>query len=90
MRISRVKPSRKFPLQLMSIYGNDNISKIAKLTSRELPHLVQNGENHYTKIMAYTVYEAAEFKTLQKKITSLKCKHVIQHKTLKKMAKMQK
>ena len=25
-RISRVKPSRKFPLQFMSIYSNDNIS----------------------------------------------------------------
>ena len=30
-RISRVKPSRKFPLQFMSIYSNDKISKIAKL-----------------------------------------------------------
>ena len=38
-RISRVKPSRKFPLQFMSIYSNDNISQIAKLTTRELPHL---------------------------------------------------
>ena len=38
-RISRVKPSRKFSLQFMSIYSNDNISKIAKLTTRELPHL---------------------------------------------------
>ena len=49
-RISRVKPSRKFPLQFMSIYSNDNISKIAKLTSRELPHLAKTA-----KIMAYTV-----------------------------------
>ena len=40
-RISRVKPSRKFPLQFMSIYSNDNISKIAKLTTRELPHLAK-------------------------------------------------
>ena len=39
----------------MSIYSNDNISKIAKLTPRELPHLVQNRENNYAKIMAYTV-----------------------------------
>ena len=30
----------------MSIYSNDNISKIAKLTPRELPHLVQNRENN--------------------------------------------
>ena len=49
-RISRVKPSRKFPLQFMSIYSNDNISKIAKLTTRELPHLAKTA-----KIMAYTV-----------------------------------
>ena len=49
-RISRVKPSRKFPLQFMSIYSNDNISKIAKLTPRELPHLAKTA-----KIMAYTV-----------------------------------
>ena len=48
--ISRVKPSRKFPLQFMSIYSNDNISKIAKLTPRELPHLAKTA-----KIMAYTV-----------------------------------
>ena len=40
-RILRVKPSRKFPLQFMSIYSNDNISKIAKLTTRELPHLAK-------------------------------------------------
>ena len=44
--ISRVKPSRKF----MSIYSNDNISKLAKLTPRELPHLAKTA-----KIMAYTV-----------------------------------
>ena len=35
----------------MSIYSNDNISKIAKLTTRELPHLAKTA-----KIMAYTVY----------------------------------
>ena len=39
----------------MSIYSNDNIRKIAKLTTRELPHLVQKRENNYAKIMAYTV-----------------------------------
>ena len=47
--ISQVKPSRKFPLQFMSIYSNDNISKIAKLTPRELLHLVQNRENNCTQ-----------------------------------------
>ena len=41
---SRVKPSRKFPLQFMSIYSNDNISKIAKLTTRELPHLAKTAK----------------------------------------------
>ena len=40
-RISRVKPSQTFPLQFMSIYSNDNISKITKLTPRELPHLAK-------------------------------------------------
>ena len=50
-RISRVKPSRKFPLQFMSIYSNDNISKITKLTPHELPHLAKTtkitvGENN--------------------------------------------
>ena len=39
----------------MSINSNDNIRKIAKLTTRELPHLVQKRENNYAKIMAYTV-----------------------------------
>ena len=43
-RISRVKPSRKFPLQFMSIYSNDNISQIAKLTTRELPHLAKTAK----------------------------------------------
>ena len=43
-RISRVKPSRKFPLQFMSIYSNDNISKIAKLTPPELPHLAKTAK----------------------------------------------
>ena len=42
-------PSRKFPLQFMSIYSNDNIRKIAKLTTRELPHLVQKRENNCTR-----------------------------------------
>ena len=43
-RISRVEPSQKFPLQCMSIYSNDNISKIAKLTTRELPHLAKTAK----------------------------------------------
>ena len=43
-RISRVKPSRKFPLQFMIIYSNDNISKIAKLTTCELPHLAKTAK----------------------------------------------
>ena len=50
---SRVRPSRKFPLQCMSIYSNDNISKIAKLTPRELPHLVQNRENNGLYSMSF-------------------------------------
>ena len=41
----------------MSIYSNENIRKIAKLTPHELPQLVQNRENNsvYTEIMVYTV-----------------------------------
>ena len=44
LRISRVTHSRKFPLQFMSIYSNDNISKIAKLATRELPHLAKTAK----------------------------------------------
>ena len=44
-RISRVKPSRKFPLQLMSIYSKMTTSaNIAKLTTRELPHLAKTAK----------------------------------------------
>ena len=43
-RISRARPSRKFPLQLMSIYSNDNIRTIAKLTTRELPQKSKNAK----------------------------------------------
>ena len=42
----------KISTSIMSIYSNDNISKIAKLTTRELPHLAKT-----VKIMAYTVYQ---------------------------------
>ena len=41
--------ARKFPLQFMSIYSNENIRKITKLTPREFPHLVQNHENICTR-----------------------------------------
>ena len=34
----------KFPLQFMSIYSNDNIRKIAKLTTRELPQKSKNAK----------------------------------------------
>ena len=43
-QISRVKLSRKFQLQFMSIYSSDNISKIAKLTTRKLPHLAKTAK----------------------------------------------
>ena len=39
----------------MSIYSNENIRKIMKLSPREFPHLIQNLKNIYAKIMAYTV-----------------------------------
>ena len=48
--------SRKFPLQYMAIYSNENIKKITKLSRHKFPHLVQNRENICTQIyMAYTV-----------------------------------
>ena len=37
--------SRKFPLQYKAIYSNENITKIAKLSTREFPQLVQNRKN---------------------------------------------
>ena len=40
----------KFPLWTMSIYSTfENIRKIAKLSYREFPHLVQNCENICTQ-----------------------------------------
>ena len=41
---AKARPSRKFPLQFMSIYSNDNIRKIAKLTTRELPQKSKNAK----------------------------------------------
>ena len=37
--------SQKFPLEYTAIYSNEKITKIAKLSHREFPHLVQNREN---------------------------------------------
>ena len=39
----------------MSIYSNDKISKIVKLTTRELPHLTKTAKITVREIMAYTV-----------------------------------
>ena len=49
----------------MSIYSNDNISKIAKLTTRELPHLAktakitvrENNGVYSNKISLYMYYQ---------------------------------
>ena len=42
-RISRDRSRENFHFeQFMSIYSNENIRKIAKLSPREFPHLVQN------------------------------------------------
>ena len=46
---SRVRPSRKFPVQYMSIYSNENCRKIVKLTPRKFTHIVQNRENICTR-----------------------------------------
>ena len=43
-KFHKAGPSRKFPLQLMSIYSNDNIRTIAKLTTRELPQKSKNAK----------------------------------------------
>ena len=37
-------PREIFPLQFMSIYSNDNIRKIVKLTTRELPQKSKNAK----------------------------------------------
>ena len=37
-------PRENFPLQFMSIYSNDNIRKIAKLTTCELPQKSKNAK----------------------------------------------
>ena len=42
-------PRENFPLQFMSIYSNDNIRKIAKLTTRELPQKSKKRENNCTR-----------------------------------------
>ena len=42
----RVRPSQKCPLQCMSIYSNENIRKIVKLSPHKFLHLVQNRENY--------------------------------------------
>ena len=47
---SQVSPdSRKFQLQYMAIYSNENITKIVKLSHCEFAHLVQNCENICTQ-----------------------------------------
>ena len=48
-RISRVKSSRKFPLQFMSIYSNDNISKIAQINHSRITAPGPNRENNCTR-----------------------------------------
>ena len=46
--------SRKFPLQFMSIYSNENIRKIAKLSSWISAPIPKPRKYLYAKIMAYT------------------------------------
>ena len=50
--------SQKYPLQFMSIYSNENIRKIMKLSPRKFPHLVQNRENYgvYSIFCIYEIY----------------------------------
>ena len=48
-QISRVRNSRKYPLQFVSIYSNENISKITKLSPNEFLQLVKNHENNCTR-----------------------------------------
>ena len=44
----------------MSIYSNDNISKIAKLTTRELPHLAKTAKITVRENSARTVLDQYE------------------------------
>ena len=55
-QISRVRPRENFPLQFMSYYCNENISKITKLSPRDFPHLVQNRENICTRKLWHIQY----------------------------------
>ena len=48
-RISRVKPSRKFPLQFVSIDGIDNISKVREINHSRITAHGQNRENNCTR-----------------------------------------
>ena len=67
-RISQVF-SQKFPLQFMSMYGNESIRKIAKWSPCEFPHLVQNRKNVYSIIA--TIFELENL--LIKKISPICC-----------------
>ena len=48
-RISRVRHRENFHFSLCAIYSNGHITKIAKLSPREVPDLVQNRGKLYTR-----------------------------------------
>ena len=61
-----IRTSRKFPLQFMSIYSDENIRKIVKLSPREFPHLVPKPLKYlYGKIMVYTVIHSSTGKSFK-------------------------
>ena len=43
----------------MSIYSNENIRKIVKLSPREFPHLVQNCKNYCVYSISYNFFSSA-------------------------------
>ena len=46
LRILRVRSSRKFPLQFMSIYSDENRQKNREINPMQISALVQNRENN--------------------------------------------
>ena len=60
LRISRVRPCENVHFNTMSICSYENIRKIAKLSSREFPHLVKNRENICTRNYIWRIqYQSA-------------------------------
>ena len=59
------RTSQILPLQVMSIYSNENIRKIMKLSPHKFLHLVQNRENYgvYIQYTVTVIHENCDWKT---------------------------